>query len=623
MDDSVIDTLLRSRLQSSERNIRLMRKYNKEDDTNTDSDNINAYMEDKALAKAKKKGNSTVTDIDTVSTVSRRSVPISVGGKFGMYARMNHMKKIQKLKNQQILKTEENATTQPIDLPKREVIPNEVKEVKEVKKAKKVEKVNVEEYSIDNPYIKRAGMDESLTIHKSSIKHRRDKLFVILTNNTTFNLFALSITSEIAKKQKKLFCVMSEMDNQKTMFDGVNLYERDIAFRNLRTYTLHQDVANREGDTLIMPCCIPDLYASVKLLSPKNYMPCQVIKKDTLGICIDFDNIAPNTTINHVMRNNPVNIQECVSLINKHLNISYSNVYLLTSSDSVRKIIKVLYGQKLIAERHNKYFAILDFLLCSNMVIDKQALLYDIVNDNYTDKNLYDDINKAETTYSHGNAVIIAGKDENDLMSESVCSWLMCSGITELIVVDWNSHRPYKKTLTQDPKIKIIRVIDEDDFCLSRAYNLGVSKSSSINIILADVNVKCDHRTVLKNKPSDSMFYSNVGSSDDFDLISCKKKLFMDIGGFNENLFNGYEFTDLHNRLVDTGTKNMSTIFSNPSLFVEDTDDVDTKTNKYISELVKWTADSIWTGYVECDDDVYRAERFYNLPRECLSKIDF
>ena len=161
-------------------------------------------------------------------------------------------------------------------------------------------------------------------------------------------------------------------------------------------------------------------------------------------------------------------------------------------------------------------------------------------------------------------SLICSCKNRYKPLSISLQSWLLCEEIKEIIVVDWSSDEPIDHITKISPKIKVIRVNDQEFFNQPQPLNLA------LKFCTKDVILKVDSDYILNpywnffehNAIDDTSFFCgdndlNVDNSvlPYFKylrgLLLVKKKFLEEVGGWNENMgeYYGGEDGEIENRL--------------------------------------------------------------------------
>lgn len=156
--------------------------------------------------------------------------------------------------------------------------------------------------------------------------------------------------------------------------------------------------------------------------------------------------------------------------------------------------------------------------------------------------------------------------NRNDMLIQTVPTWLSFP-VKEIIIVDWNSTTPVIETLKEnnitDPRIRIIRIDDQQYYRHSLARNLKVEMVETEWVLSVDADVKI--------YPSffDNMFMLNgktyyclplKGEMDSrFGTTMFRKKDYIDIGGCNTEMDGwGYEDLDLADRMIASGCHHLT-----------------------------------------------------------------
>lgn len=182
---------------------------------------------------------------------------------------------------------------------------------------------------------------------------------------------------------------------------------------------------------------------------------------------------------------------------------------------------------------------------------------------------------------------IVAVKDRTERLCVMLPSWLKCNKIFDFVVVDWSSKIPIvederiEKLMEHYPRLKIIRVENQDYFYRCKALNLARSCTSPNSAILLKLDadyISIDHgwmtpldgnnlwynQKLKTHELGDYFITGSDFSPSSYGFLVVNKWAFDAAGGFNENLLPiwGYEDEDLYSRLsqvssrVDESNKN-------------------------------------------------------------------
>ncbi len=161
-----------------------------------------------------------------------------------------------------------------------------------------------------------------------------------------------------------------------------------------------------------------------------------------------------------------------------------------------------------------------------------------------------------------GVSVICAVKDRTDNLKKALKTWLAQKEIEEIVIVDWDSKKPIKGSLSgflHDKRIKIVRVENQPRWILSKAYNLAAKSVTKSKILKLDADIIL-HDNFFKNHIlKKGIFYKGDGyiarNSNETHLTGTtffNKDEFDAVGGYNEFITTyGHDDIDLYRRLVD------------------------------------------------------------------------
>ncbi len=169
-----------------------------------------------------------------------------------------------------------------------------------------------------------------------------------------------------------------------------------------------------------------------------------------------------------------------------------------------------------------------------------------------------------------GFAIAAACRNRHDALKRSLPSWLLINGISEIVIVDWASSPPLAPIVQtilrssgnpSSPSVRLVRVDDEPEWVLSRAYNLAFNRTHH-NVVAkldCDYIVKPDmfeeHEISAKSPWYYTGFYLNSRDPNEVHLngaLLVRHDHFKEVGGYDERIQTyGYDDEDLYSRLED------------------------------------------------------------------------
>lgn len=165
-------------------------------------------------------------------------------------------------------------------------------------------------------------------------------------------------------------------------------------------------------------------------------------------------------------------------------------------------------------------------------------------------------------------SIVTSCMNRNDILDITIESWLEFSLVSEIIIVDWSSNIPVYDTISRyydNPKLKVLRIEDQQEFNLSKSLNVGFDFTNKNNKLLCKIDV--DYLLVNNN-----IFYDLLNANTWNGSCLTKNIFFtghwmfdISLSGFllmnkdqflyyNENMSGwGYEDSDLYMRLQNRG----------------------------------------------------------------------
>ena len=155
-------------------------------------------------------------------------------------------------------------------------------------------------------------------------------------------------------------------------------------------------------------------------------------------------------------------------------------------------------------------------------------------------------------------SLICAVKDREEHLLKSYESWLDCSCVDEIVIVDWGSKEPISKKLPDNDKIKIVQVNPDHAkyWSFSQAYSTAARFSSGSYLMLmnADEIILNPEKICGLEKPSSEFYYQGTSwaskRAHGVYFLYIRKKDFWDVNGYHERIIGyGYDDVDLQRRL--------------------------------------------------------------------------
>lgn len=194
-------------------------------------------------------------------------------------------------------------------------------------------------------------------------------------------------------------------------------------------------------------------------------------------------------------------------------------------------------------------------------------------------------------------SIICVCKNRHKSLLISLQSWLLLEKVSEIIIVDWNSDVAINYLTKYDNRIKIVRVINEENFNMTQPLNIAMKLAKEKVILKLDCdhiinpyydfleNYNIDNNTFISGRSTSLDEYDPITDTYKFDhtkkplnvvkdyvnsyspfykglsgLLLVHKENLLKVDGYNENIrkYYSYDDTDLFNRLKDIGLKEIN-----------------------------------------------------------------
>lgn len=172
-------------------------------------------------------------------------------------------------------------------------------------------------------------------------------------------------------------------------------------------------------------------------------------------------------------------------------------------------------------------------------------------------------LNPENRSISQGISLFTALKNRSDIFEEALKTWIIHKEIDEIVIVDWSSDNSQKPIIDkyQNGKIFLAEVKNQNEWVLSKAFNLAARLTSRNKILKIDSDVKIFPDFFEKNKLEKDCFLTgsweksrNENETHLNGALFIDRKDFFDVNGYNESLSTyGWDDTDLYSRIEKNG----------------------------------------------------------------------
>lgn len=176
------------------------------------------------------------------------------------------------------------------------------------------------------------------------------------------------------------------------------------------------------------------------------------------------------------------------------------------------------------------------------------------------------DLDQLVEQVATGTSLVTCCMNRNENLVKALPSWIACSDINEIVIVDWSSTEPVFDYLKahgiEDERIKVVRVNDQSRWILSYAFNVGFRAASYDKILKTDADIIVYPDFFNKNQLSKKAFIAGdwriaeAGQEHINGFFYVHREDLLAIKGFNEYITTyGWDDDDIYHRLTEAGTR--------------------------------------------------------------------
>ena len=145
--------------------------------------------------------------------------------------------------------------------------------------------------------------------------------------------------------------------------------------------------------------------------------------------------------------------------------------------------------------------------------------------------------------------VITSSRNREGFLEDNINHVSKIKSLKEHLIIDFSSEKKIDQSQYKDTKTKILNVIDEDEWSITRSYNVGIYFSESEYTMKIDADILID---ALKFSKLDFQNYDILYFQDnewDPGNFIAKTSVLKEMHGFNEFIKSRFDDNDLLHRL--------------------------------------------------------------------------
>ncbi len=150
-------------------------------------------------------------------------------------------------------------------------------------------------------------------------------------------------------------------------------------------------------------------------------------------------------------------------------------------------------------------------------------------------------------------SVVTCSKDRNEYLINNFLSTAKIKNLKEHIHIDFSSNLGLSNEYEVNEKLKIVRIENEKQWWLTRAFNAALHFASGEYILRINADTELNFEEFNQLNLDDINYINFCIDKYDYGNILCESGLLKKINGYNEFLFGwGYDDYDLHQRIIST-----------------------------------------------------------------------
>jgi len=237
-------------------------------------------------------------------------------------------------------------------------------------------------------------------------------------------------------------------------------------------------------------------------------------------------------------------------------------------------------------------------------------------------------------------SVVTCSRNRTSHLKNVVESTSSLDNLLEHIIIDFSSSPKItgKELVEINPKVRIIRVENENSWWLTRAYNFGCffAKGDYLLKLDADTIINSANISKIPIQKNDLIVFEYEGNGRGNFIV--KKSTFERVNGFNEYIFNwGYDDVDLINRIseqtdkilifeadnyIDVKDNTTEERFNSKILNEQAAARALSKTNSIVSKDIIWDTTKKFL-YTELDTNIYKINHFFSSKEKGLKFTNY
>ena len=311
-----------------------------------------------------------------------------------------------------------------------------------------------------------------------------------------------------------------------------------------------------------------DFFNTLKFSRNVNLVIDSFKNKNNNGILLNFNDYSVSNNfyynfINNILGQDYSNKLFITSFNNiniEKINYFYDSDYIdflkNNKSDIKLNSIQLVFVKIMLLSKCNKFYCFNECIV-SKFINDIRKCYHN--NEKYNQINIKKDknyfiYNEFDEKIEEGNSILLTCWNNNKYLKKQISKLLKFDDINEIVVIDWNSDEDVTVTLNEyrDGRLKIYRIVIQNDWLPTKAYNIGVKLCKFTNIYKLNCEVIPSPNFISNNKLTENVFYygkTQMKNNVIEGCLFCKRENIIKCNFWNENLNVYYDDLELYDRL--------------------------------------------------------------------------
>ena len=149
--------------------------------------------------------------------------------------------------------------------------------------------------------------------------------------------------------------------------------------------------------------------------------------------------------------------------------------------------------------------------------------------------------------------VITSSRNREEFLNENIEHVSKVNSLKEHLIIDFDSTNKIDKSNYKNEKVKILNVVNEPEWSITRSYNVGIQFSNTEYTMKIDADILIDYSkfNAIDFEQYDILYF--IENEWDPESFIAKTSLLKEVNGFNEFIKSRFDDHDLLKRIKEKG----------------------------------------------------------------------